>query len=251
MRIDTKIMATMAGMISVVLLSTGIAVASNGSTQPGGGAPGVEMLAIQKVDSVFPPGLSPTQACLFVNQIHQGPGGAFQHRHQAGAVYAVANDVRLTIWQDGLAPTDPRAESTTANLAPGQGAIIPTHWWHRHSNPGASTNTWWFLAALGADQCAKPPVKLLFTGPTVPFKDGPSLLKLFRTTFEAGQHDAQAGPEMTESFVLRGHVNVDGSTYGPGQGFYHSPGSVLHLFAGEGAQMLSYSIAVHEPRQAQ
>jgi hypothetical protein len=239
-----KALGAIAGMVSILLLSAGIAVGGGESAKAAaaGGEPDVEMLAVRRVGNVFPPGTSPSAICLFVNQVEQRPGAVIVHRHQAGAVYSVAGDVELTVWQNGLAPTDPGAVSTTATLPPGGGAVIPTHWWHQHANPGATTNTWWFLSAFDGPICSSPPASFRFVGPTVAFRDGPSLLKLFTITFAPGDETAQAGPGMIETLVVSGQVEVGGTSYTAGQGFYHSPGSVLHVSSATGAKLLSYSM---------
>lgn len=246
MRFLSSFYPRLSGFLKVAAAGMACAVFAGGA-QPlvasAGSDPSVQMLAIQRVASVFPEGTAPSAICLFINQVHQSPGAQLLHRHQAGAVYAVGGDVELTIWQDGLAATDPGAESTTTILARGDGAIIPTHWWHQHSNRGTTVNTWYFLSALHGSGCSTPPASFRYVSQTVAFSDGPRLLKLFTTTFAAGDESAQAGPGMIESLVLRGTLQVGGRTYAAGQGFYHSPGSVLHIASPDGAQLLSYSMA--------
>jgi hypothetical protein len=212
-------------------------------TVSAGDAPAVTTLAVQRVGSMFPPETAPGAICMFINQVQQAPGAALLHRHQAGAVYAVGGDVQLTVWQDGLAPSDAGAQSTTATLAAGDGAILPTHWWHQHANPGSSPNTWDFLAVLGGPVCTSPPASFHYVSPTVSFSDGPRLLKLYTTSYAAGDEAAQAGPAMIETLVLAGSVTLDGTTIAAGGGFFHAPGTVMHVVSSGGAELLSFSMA--------
>ena len=203
----------------------------------------VQTLAVQRVSGLLLNGA--TSVCLFANDIKQAPGASLYHRHQPGAVYVAGGQVQLTIWQDGLAAGDPGATSETSLLGPGAGAIIPTHWWHQHTNPsGASPDEWYFLSQLPSDEsaCTNPPSSFIFHSAAIPVADGPALLKLFTTTFAPGDSTAQAGPELAESVVLSGSLVVDGVAYSRGQAFARTPGSVQHMTSTAGARLLTYSV---------
>ena len=225
-------------VVACGLLVGGVSVAAVAA----GTEASVRMLSVQRVDGLHLNGAS--SACLFVNDVRQAPGASFYHRHQPGAVYVAGGEVDLTIWQDGLGATDPGATSQTSVLAAGDGAIIPTLWWHRHANRSLSANEWYFLSQLPSSEraCVNPPSSFLFRSASVQLADGPSLLKLFTTTFGPGDSTAQAGPGFAESVVLSGSVLVDGVAYSQGHGFLRTPGMVLQMSSAVGAELVTYSI---------
>lgn len=168
---------------------------------------------------------------LYVRVIEfaQAPGHSFPSRtHVPGFVYITNGVQHLTM-----------ADRTPIDLAAGQARFQPSIA-HVHSNPGSTTNHWYFLALWPAQARADPLVdssgSVAYETPDLPPETLPrgSYVQTLRLVElePGGRSVARWHGGIEVSFVLQGSISVHVAGHAPsdltpGHGTYHLPGAQL------------------------
>lgn len=159
----------------------------------------------------------------------QPPGHSFPSRtHQPGFVYITGGVQRLMM-----------TDRTPLDLAAGQALFQPSVA-HVHSNPGSTTNHWFFIALWPAesraDALVDPSASVAYATPDLPpatLPQGSYVQTLRLVELEPGGRSVarwHGGIEV--SFVLEGSISAHVAGQAPsglssGQGTYHLPGAQL------------------------
>lgn len=164
-----------------------------------------------------------------VIEFAQPQGHSFPSKtHVPGFVYITSGVQRLTI-----------TDRTPIDLAAGEARFQP-YVAHVHSNPGSTTNHWYFIALWPAesrtDALVDPSASVVYATPDLPpetLPQGSYVQTLRLVELEPGGRSVarwHGGIEV--SFVLQGSISVHvaghaPSDLNPGQGSYHLPGAQL------------------------